>query len=286
MSAVQDFFKGIRIYDVPYTKVRVGTSPFQPQFSSPVPVVYRLNENDGAYICLDELNRQTSVVYSYGIGDNISFETDFQQRYPQSEILMFDHTINGILSTNPKLRFIKEGITAARESVNAPLNTLDTHMRVYDVVDRPHKILKMDVEWCEWDVFESLPAYVLGRFDQILCEFHTVPVLYKDTHTPYFTEFHKNVYRAVNEELFARYKKILNRILTEFVPYHVHINNSLPLVDVNGYKIPSLVELSLVNRSLVDCDNLVESTASFPIAGLDYPNKPYRADVTDFKWNP
>jgi len=267
MSAVQDFFKGIRIYDVPYTKVRLG------------------KPSDGGYVCLDEINQRANVLYTYGVGTEISFEEDFSSRYPRCAVRMFDHTINSLPPTGANLHFVKEGLGVA-PNTGSPLDTIENHLYRFGDLNKPHKILKIDIEWNEWSFFECVDFYTLKDFDQILCEFHTIPVLYKDSHTPYFEEFHRGVYREVNETLFSRYNHIMEKVLLWFAPYHVHINNSLPLVDVNGYKIPSLVELSLVNRSLVDCDNLVESTASFPIAGLDYPNKPYRADVTDFKWNP
>lgn len=259
---VKKFFNSIKIYDVGYNRVRLG------------------NKRDGGYVVLDEICQKSKVMYSYGISDDISFEEDFYSKYPNNKIRLFDHTINGINTNNPDFHFVKEGLAADK---GPNLNTLENHMDHFGDTFVPNKTLKIDIEWNEWDFFEKLSIKTLQGFDQILCEFHTVPVLYKDSHSPYFTGFHKQVYNNINELMFKRYKDIMEKITKYYLPFHVHINNSIQPVDVNGMSIPSLVELSLVNRSLVK--NYSLSKDKYPIDGLDYPNKTDRPDYLNFKWN-
>lgn len=268
MSEVKKFFESIRVYDTPFTKTRVG------------------KQSDGGYVCLDELNRCTSALYAYGVSDETSFEEDFQTRYPQCDIHMFDHTVDGVNINNPKIHFTKEGISPfPMNTTRGKLGTLDAHLEERGDSHQTELTLKMDIEWNEWSVLENLSMTTLGRFDQVLCEFHAVPVIYNQVHTPYFTEFYRGVYHEINEKLFARYGGVLKKIQSQFVIYHVHINNSLPLVEVDGYKFPPLIELSFVNRALVSDDQLTMTKQTFPVPGLDFPNKPYREDITGFVWN-
>lgn len=259
---IKKFFNSIKIYDVGYTKVRLG------------------NKRDGGYIVLDEICKKSKVLYSYGVSDDISFEEDFQNKYRDNKVRLFDHTINDINTTNPHLYFLKEGL-AAQQSPN--LNTIENHMEYFGDTFVENKTLKIDIEWNEWNFFENLSIKTLQKFDQILCEFHTVPVVYKDSHSPYFTNFHREIYSNINGLMFKRYKEIMEKVTKYYIPFHVHINNSIQPVNVDGISIPSLVELSLVNRDLIK--NFSLSKEKYPIEGLDYPNKTDRPDYLNFKWN-
>lgn len=254
---IKDLYNFIKIYDVGYTPVRIG------------------NKKDGGYIVLDEISKLSNVVYSYGISDDISFEEDFQAKYPKNKIRMFDHTVSGICTNNSNLFFLKEGLSSYKTE---QLATIEDHIQYYKDTNIEHKTLKIDIEWHEWDFFEKLNINTLKQFDQILCEFHIIPVVYKDSHSPYFTEFHKNTYLEINNMIYERYFNILKKIFSYYLPFHVHINNSLQPIIVNGIKVPSLVEISLVNKNLVK--QYSPTTKRFPQPTLDYPNKTDRPDVS------
>jgi len=65
--------------------------------------------------------------------------------------------------------------------------------------------------------------------------------------------------------------------------FHIHVNNSIPCNIVDNELIPPLIEMSLVNKNLIEKPTL--STSHFPIDGLDYPNKTDRPDITHIAWN-
>jgi len=255
-----NFIKSIKVYDTEFTKVRIG------------------DEKDGGYVVLDEISKNTEVIYSYGVENNISFEENFCEKYGTYGHL-FDHTVRDLPNQSENCVFHREGIGPKKTET---CDTLRNHLRIYG--NPEHKTLKMDVEWCEWDVFDKMPDYVLSDFDQILCEFHVIPVKYKDSHSPYFTGFHECVYYGVNQKLLKKYKKVLKRLQDHYYIFHVHCNNSIPCNDFNGETIPPLIELSLVNKKLVKEPEI--STSHFPIDGLDFPNKTDRPDITDIVWNP
>ena len=254
------FLQVFRVYDVPYTRIRLG-SP-----------------NDGGYVLLDEIAARSKALYTYGVDDDVRFELDFVKRYPETNAHLFDHTVESISVKDDNIFFTREGIS---KWPGDETNTLEHHLASNGDLDTP-KTLKMDIEWNEWDVFENMPADVLDSFDQILCEFHLVPIEYNGSHTEFFTGYHKDVYAKMNWDLFARYSRILRKIQSYYYIYHVHINNSLPLADVLGAKVPQLVEVSMVNRKLVPRSILTDT--KFPVEGLDSPNKPWKDDVV-VEWN-
>ena len=253
------FLDNILIFDTEYTKVRVG------------------DKKDGGYVVLDEVSSYTEKLYSYGVETNTSFESDFCDRYDCNAIL-FDHTVDGPERYDDMFTFVKEGLSHVKTH---DCDTLHNHLQLYGNPER--KTLKMDIEWCEWDVFEQMPPHVLEDFDQILCEFHVIPMNYKDAHTPYFTNFHKDVYSKVNDMLFDQYSWVLQVLQEDYYIFHVHINNSLPCNYVGCEEIPPLIELSMVNQRLVDHPTLC--CDRFPVKGLDYPNKTDRPDITHIRWN-
>lgn len=254
-----NFIQSIKIYDTEFTKVRIG------------------DNKDGGYVVLDEVSKFSKKLYSYGVETNSSFESEFVTMY-NCDAHLFDHTVDQAAEINPRFTFDKEGLSYKKYN---QFNTLENHLIKYG--NSTNKTLKMDIEWCEWDVFETMPNYILNSFDQILCEFHVIPVKYLDIHTPYFTEFHQSFYDQVNKILLEKYKRILNRIQQDYYVFHIHANNSIPCNLVNEELIPPLLELSLVNKKYVS--NPVLSNSKFPINGLDYPNKPWKDDIFDIKWN-
>lgn len=253
------FLNNILVFDTEHTKVRVG------------------DKKDGGYVVLEEVSLETEILYSYGVEYNSSFEGEFVKRF-DCDAVLFDHTVDAPAETNERFTFVKEGLSDHKHD---QFDTLNNHLTKFGDPDR--KTLKMDIEWSEWDVFEEMSEFTLSDFDQILVELHMIPVKYKDSHSPYFTGFHQCVYEGVNNILFERYQRIIDKLQQYYYVYHVHINNSIPCNQYRGEDIPPLLELSLVNKSLVKEPRL--TTQTFPVDGLDYPNKTDRPDITHIEWN-
>jgi len=247
----------ITIYDTEHSKIRLG------------------NKRDGGYVVLDEPLHNCDVLYSYGVDNDVSFETDFLNKQPNSKARLFDHTISRVPNLNEKFSFLAEGISPY-PSLN--LNTLENHLIKYgDLGLNKNKVLKMDVEWSEWEVLLSLKDSLLNEFSQIICEFHFIPILYNGSHSPYFTGLNKSIYERVNTSVYKMYNETIKKLCKLFFPYHMHVNNSLPLVRVGGRDVPQLLEISFVNKNIVNSPSF--STAQFPISSLDFPNKTDRPDV-------
>jgi hypothetical protein len=259
MSNIYKFAKEIEVISTPgLTKKRIG----------------RLE--DGGYVVLDEISKRTEVLYSYGVSDDWSFEEDYVNTY-DCEARLFDHTVNGITSSNPKIYFKKQGL-GLTPSEN--FDTLYNHMSENNDLKK-RSALKIDIEWNEWDFFNQVSDEFHQHFDQIICEFHIIPVEYNGSHTPYFTGFYKDVYEKFNEMIFGKYLSCIQKIKANFCIYHVHVNNSLGVREYDGCSIPYLLEVGFVHRRFLP--SVTEASQdTFPVKDLDFPNKPYKPEILNF----
>jgi len=250
MDNVEKFINEIKAYDVGFDKIRLGS------------------KHDGGYVVLRELCKATDLVYSFGIGDNISFELDFANNFPWTQLKLFDPMINKIPQQHKNFTFIKEGIG----------NNYGNFNKMSDI--HTNALLKMDIEWDEWDALDNLNIKTLKRFTQMVIEFHIIHVEPRSNLTPYFLKFYKHTLEYVNDYLFGIYYRVMKKLNIFFNCFHIHANNSLPLISIDEYRIPPLLEMSFVRRDLVS--SIKEIKESFPVKGLDFSNKIDRPDINNY----
>ena len=248
---VEVFLNQLRVMALPgFTKTRVG------------------KPSDGGYVVVDELCQKTQQVYTYGVGSDVSFELEFARRYPGTKFQLFDPTIQALPQEHPDFTFIKRGMPQAAYSPGfaaAPKGS----------------ILKMDIEWNEWQTLDVLDQPTLCKFDQILIELHLFTVGFSEVQfTPYFTGVLLDFSAEVNASLYERYSAGLAKLLENFHIFHVHANNSLAKRMIGGHDVPPLLELSLVRKDLVEA--VEEYSGPFPCPVLDYQNKMDRPDITEY----
>jgi len=248
MSYIDRFFDQIVIHDCDLTKIRIGP------------------KGDGGYVALEELCAKTDTLFSFGIGDDVRFELDFVNRFPNVNVILFDPTIDALPETHERFTFYKQGIAGGHEK---PLG----------IPRRAHSILKVDVEWNEWDALINIPLLALLNYNQLIIEFHIVHAEPREGLSPYFEGFYRDIFnKDINERLFRMYYAALKRLSEYFYIFHAHPNNSLPSVTCGGYIFPPLVELSFVRKDLVNII-VTPSVSTFPVKGLDFPNKIDRPDI-------
>lgn len=195
-------------YDIDLPKIRIG------------------HRRDGGYVLVDRPS--TSDVLSFGISTDVSFERAMAERGHRS--FMFDHTIDALPEAHPLFTWFKVGIRGSAAS-SEPLLPLDEHVRRLPDLS-PSLILKMDVEGAEWDVFSSLPAGGLDRFEQIVLEVHWL----------------RNLDDPAFQDRVLRSMQALN---ARFTLFHVHANNCRELGFVGGFAVADVLELSFVRSDLV-----------------------------------
>lgn len=262
MNNIENFLKEIKVYDCGLTKIRLG------------------GPGDGGYVVLQELCEKTSQLITVGVGDDVKFELDFMKRFDPRRISLYDPTIERISENNPKLIFHRKEFSQGLAIVLS------------------RSLLKIDIEWNEWDLFKNFSSDFLEMFDQILVEFHLIHAQPREGLSPYFSKVYQHACDKINQELFSKYCSVLKKLNEVFVIYHIHANNSLPKIiieedvghptDYNGhpprerYLIPPLLEVSFVHKSLAK--NIKPFTGKLPVNGLDLPNKSDRPDI--FNWYP
>lgn len=184
------------------------------------------NERDGAYIIVD-LPPSTDIM-SFGISNDIGFELEMAGR--GHRLFMYDHTIDGVPGAHPAFTFMRQGICASGQA-GGDLLPLEDHLaNIADASDR--LMLKIDVEGHEWSVFANISQELLGRFDQIMIEFHWLHLL-KD---PGFA---------------TQAARALGNINEQFTLYHIHANNCCELHIVEGFPVADVIEVSYVRTSTV-----------------------------------
>jgi len=203
---------------------------------------------DGGYVCLDDFAGITAA-FSCGIGGNDSFDLSCAER--GIDVLQFDHTIQSPPTRHPKLRFFREQIVPVPTPGGRTLAQL---VREYPG-DAPDLLLKIDIEYDEWPVFDAMELAEIGRFRQIVGEFHG---------------FHK----IDDVEYCTRMLRVLRKIDSAFFVCHVHANNYSGIGNFANVVVPHTLEITFANRSVY---TPYRSHDIFPTT-LDAPCDPGRPD--------
>jgi len=198
--------------------------------------------SDGGYVVPVALIDDCELIYSYGAGPDISFETDVI-KYKNIRCNIYDHTVDRlpIDVNNPNIIFIKEGLSFDKKEM-----TDNFLHHVEQNNDLKKKILlKVDIEGAEYDFFEKLDIEAIENVIGLVLELHWI----KD-----------NIERAIN---------ILSKLNRKFILTHVHGNNFGGVFLFDGYVIPDSLELTFANRELYEFK--LEKKQILPIVNVDYP---------------
>ena len=178
---------------------------------------------DGGYVMVDDLDK-ISKVYSIGIGDDISFDSFFSDK--KTNVYMYDHTIEDIPVHNEFLHWWPIGVCGEKNSFDN-MKTLDEiiHDNCHD--NEKGMILKMDIEGYEWEVLKNISCETLNAFDQIVMELHGMHNL-----------GHKDKIVQGIENINKTHQLV-----------HVHANNWGAVVNIDGWILPDLLEVTFVNKN-------------------------------------
>ena len=220
-----------------HQQVRAVLRLLRPQRVIGFPKIRMGNRGDGGYVCIDDF-AGIDTAFSFGISDDISWDLAAADR--GLTIYQFDHTVDDPAPADPRLKFERRMVGpvsgATSESIAALLARHDRRQ------PRPNCLLKMDIEFGEWDVVNATSSADMGRFSQILCELHGFQLLEQ-------ADFRRRIHASVR------------KLHDCYAVAHVHANICGGISNIGNVILPNVIEVCFVNRSLYE---LAESDELFP----------------------
>jgi hypothetical protein len=253
-------------------------------------------DNDGGYVIPKRVIAATQVLFGFGISTDWSFETDYLAQNPRARLVAIDGTVGvGIFrgravkqmvhaaaavgrgrwsSARSHLESAGEMARAAgafrrffsdgnRQIIYRLASDADSHMYIsWESVKRaagappapgaPTWFVKMDIEGGEYRVLPDLARDADSLLGMVI-EFHDTDLMWE------------------------RFTEAMDALCRHQVVVHVHGNNLHPLI--KGTRVPRLLEVTLMHRSLLTSDEATGTrTRAYPLPGLDQPNVPGQPD--------
>ena len=174
-----------------------------------------------SYVMIDELDG-IKISYSFGIGAPdwyIEFDKELADR--NIDVYMYDHTIDNLAYNNPKFHFHKIGITGKNKK-DPMLKSLEEILKENGHLNEKDMILKVDVEFSEWESFIDFPEELLKKFRFLLFEFH-----------------------FANNDLDI-YVKVLAKLNKYHQAFYVHCVNCGDVIQIGDLRICTALEVSYI----------------------------------------
>jgi hypothetical protein len=197
-----------------------------PMTSPQIQLVRIGNEGDGGYImanCFEKID----AAYSFGIANDVSWDSAIANK--SIPVYMYDHTIQQLPAQHELFHFFRVGI-CGKPNISG-MKDIAQIMKENGHLGK-NLILKMDIEGFEWPALDALNDEELACFSQIVCEIHDLNNLLFDTY---------------RHEIISRN---LKKILKHMHCVHIHANNVGWVAESDGVRIPVLLELTFVKKSL------------------------------------
>ena len=200
-------------------------------------------KNDGGYVMLNnDFFKSSPIAYSFGISNDTSWDLAIANL--GKDIYMYDHTIDKLPTNNPKFNFFKIGLTGSLVSSN--LKTIEELLIMNNHQDETNLLMKMDIEDCEWDVFNTVSSDILNQFSQIVLEFHNL--------SPFLDNAKYNIVVNVLKKLNLTHQSV-----------HIHANTDLSVPHIMlDMVLPELLEVTFVRRKDI-VNSLKENDQIYPL---------------------
>ena len=204
-------------------------------------------EDSGYVVSKNHLGKN---LISVGCENKTSFESDYLNKNPNAKVTIFDNVSECTLAENDeRVTFHRKYITSFSE-----LNITEPCM------------IQMDIEGSEVGLFGNTDLSGIEMVEQVVLEFH----------------FHKRIWpifpqNGKDEDI----EKALRVLNDHFTLIHIHVNNAGFADGWPMYKdLYDPIELTYIKKD----DSLPVETRSFPIEGLDFPNRPGAFDPVIDWW--
>ena len=222
-----NFFKVRSFREINKEKVYKIISLLKP-YDVGIPLVRIGSENDGGYLVPDILN-EIKFCFSPGVGKSSSFEKHLE-KFGISSFLA-DKSVDGPANQLNKFDFEKKNINSFDDKDKININTwIESKV---DGNQISNSILQIDTDGYEYEIFLSLKESILSEIKIIVVEFHGLELS--------ANEYFNNVLIST-----------LEKINLYHTPVHIHPNNCCGLNKIDNINIPSVMEVTFLNNSLVN----------------------------------
>ena len=186
------------------------------------------------------------IAYSIGIDHEISFDKALAEK--NIDVYMYDHIINELSHQNKKFHWKKIGISGIRNKSNNT-QTLKEMLEENGHLNEKNMILKIDVEFAEWDALLDTPEEIFKKFKYITIEFH-----FQNETEKYFEVFkklhktHQVIYLVCNNYSINTFSFLKNNVICSFIEisYLIREGNQF-YSDNTNYPIPEIKEKNYKN---------------------------------------
>jgi hypothetical protein len=264
--------------------------------------------HDGGYVISARCLRATSLLVSFGISDDWSFERAFLEHNPSARLVGVDGSVSASIFARTAARELRTALGAALRGKRSEALAGAGRARRGLSLSRDfagffrgrtrafvNKFVVSETEsgspssttWrrlrreCRVETAaSSSPLGFFLKMDIEGAEYAVLPEMIADLSAAngIAIECHDCGSK------WGRLTELLARLSADFVVAHVHGNNWAGLIP--GTTTPQVLEISLINRRMV-ADVIGPSTARYPRVGLDAPNREGRPDFTlDFCTRP
>jgi hypothetical protein len=199
--------------------------------------------SDGGYVIPKIALKNCDYLFSYGIGDNISFDEDYVL-LTNGIAHCYDHTIDySFFEKNSNIIFYNEGLSG-KKTENT--NNFLAHYRFLKLTKKV--LLKIDVEGAEYEFFENTDLYEFSNIvNCITIEFHNLQ----------------------DDNVRNLFFKIIKKLNIYFYICHLHGNSDNEFFQLNGFDFPKLLEITFINKKIT---TLVKIDKNKYPSNLDFPN--------------
>lgn len=233
------------VYKAPFSKSRIG-GPY-----------------DGGYVTVN-LPGEYDLFISGGIGNNISFERDLLNIYPNLICYAFDGTINSLPVRNPTL-WRNRNIKFIKKNLGNINNTNTTNLCEY-IKNSNDIFMKIDIEGHE---FRLMPTLIENNY------MNKIKQLVIEIHSPADIQLYPDYFEGLSDIKNKQMFDLLQKINNTHTLVHFHANNGCKMTSIDGINIPHVFELTYIQNKFIT--EKIRNNETLPTA-LDRPNIPSRED--------
>ena len=232
----------------------------------------RLGRNfDGGYLVCNDSLKSCENLITLGVGDDISFEIDFEKLKNSTTVKMYDYSVNNYLFIKIILKYFRRLITFRTkfENLKNSINNFKIFLKflkkqnvileklrivkkakfhnditlnsILNKIYNKKNLLKIDIEGSEYEIIDDIIKHNL-KIKMLIIEFHWI---------------------NKNNKLFI---KSLKKLKKQFDIVHIHVNNYRPKKNTDD--IFDVIEITMVHRNTNKYRK--DLRLKFPIKNLDY----------------